>query len=213
MEGKRFQPQGTRSHTKEPEAETFVILRVLCGSLGFLLYGVPESKTGIETSPQCERGRPRPCGLHSPKPGQKRAAPFLGPQFKRGDRKETSGKAMQGAAPPAGTAQREMSRTESEGHSSAASFHTSAKKHLPGQNPCSQAIVMNITCGLVKSRTCNDFGLCRHPATKPVLGQRNEHSCTFAAGTGSLVEMRQPRPVTGYACELPATVRSLPGRK
>ena len=39
---------------------------------------------------------------------------------------------MQDADPPAGAAQRE-SRTESEGHSSAASFINLAKVHLPRQ--------------------------------------------------------------------------------
>ena len=41
---------------------------------------------------------------------------------------------MQGADPSHGTARREMSKTESEGHSSAASFIDSVKKHLPRQN-------------------------------------------------------------------------------
>jgi hypothetical protein len=49
----------------------------------------------------------------------KKAAPFLGPQFKEAKWwKVMSGKAMQDAAPPAGTAIREISNIdeESEGH-------------------------------------------------------------------------------------------------
>jgi hypothetical protein len=41
---------------------------------------------------------------------------------------------MQGADPSHGAAQREMSKTESEGHSSAASFIDSGKEHLPRQS-------------------------------------------------------------------------------
>jgi len=41
---------------------------------------------------------------------------------------------MQGAGPSHGAAQSEMSKTESEGHSSAASFIDSVKKHLLRQN-------------------------------------------------------------------------------
>jgi hypothetical protein len=50
-------------------------------------------------------------------------APLLGPLIKEASWRVGSGMAMQSAAPPAGTATREMSNTESEGHClSAASF-------------------------------------------------------------------------------------------
>ncbi len=45
---------------------------------------------------------------------------------------------MQGVDPPAGPTQRDVSRTESEGHLSAASFIDYIGVHLPGQNRCSQ---------------------------------------------------------------------------
>ena len=47
---------------------------------------------------------------------------------------------MQGADPSHGAAQREMSKTESEGHSSAASFIDSAKEHLLRQNEGHRAL-------------------------------------------------------------------------
>jgi hypothetical protein len=50
-------------------------------------------------------------------------APFLGPLVKEAKWRVDSGMATQGAAPPAGTAKREISNTASEGHfCSAASF-------------------------------------------------------------------------------------------
>jgi len=53
----------------------------------------------------------------------KKVAPLLGPLVKEASWRVGSGMAMQSAAPPAGTATREMSNTESEGHClSAASF-------------------------------------------------------------------------------------------
>jgi hypothetical protein len=53
----------------------------------------------------------------------KKMAPLLGPLVKEASWRVGSGMAMQSAAPPAGTATREMSNTESEGHClSAASF-------------------------------------------------------------------------------------------
>lgn len=64
-----------------------------------------------------------------------KAAPFLGPlSQKRQDGKE-SGKAMQGADPANGAAQKEMSVIESEGHSLAASFIDFEKVHFLLQRP------------------------------------------------------------------------------
>ena len=64
---------------------------------------------------------------------QEKAAPFLGPHSQKRQVGKESGKAIQRANPPVGLAQREMSRTESEGHSSAASFIELGLKHLPRQ--------------------------------------------------------------------------------
>jgi hypothetical protein len=63
----------------------------------------------------------------------KKSGPIAGATISKEAVGKESGKAMQGADPSHGAAQREMSKTESEGHLSAASFIDSAKKHLPRQ--------------------------------------------------------------------------------
>jgi hypothetical protein len=59
-----------------------------------------------------------------------KAAPFLGPLSQKRHVGKESGKAMQGADPANGAAQKEKSVKESEGHSSAASFIDSGKVHF-----------------------------------------------------------------------------------
>jgi hypothetical protein len=137
------------------------------------------------------------------RPGSKKSGPIAGATISKEASGKESGKAMQGAGPSHGAAQSEMSKTESEGHSSAASFIDSAKEHLPGQNEGyrgvwaanPQLIVPRSLSGLVEKLAPRRQG--RSKAIK----------CR-------LLHIRCRAEIQNYCSyELPATVRSFPGRK
>jgi hypothetical protein len=75
-------------------------------------------------------------------PGKQKAAPFLGPHFKRSGLEGLSGKAMQGAVPPGEAAFQAVVTQVNEGHcfGFAASCYR-MKKHLPSQREGNEAAI------------------------------------------------------------------------
>jgi hypothetical protein len=76
----------------------------------------------------------------------KKMAPLLGPLVKEASWRVGSGMAMQSAAPPAGTATREMSNTESEGHCLSAASFVASNHALAQPKPVSLSVGLALAC-------------------------------------------------------------------
>lgn len=92
-------------------------------------------------------------------------------------------------------------------------FSCPVEEHLPSQNYRTNPILVYFSQVIANIATCQKPSFPTNATAEEGLGQKTEHSCTLAAGHYPAPGNAKLKSRLGRVYELPATVRSLPGRK